>query len=272
MAHASAMVKPRQRELLHLEVRGSYLVSPHFLRVTLGGRDADRFRPMGFDQWFRLFLPTGDVAALDRIPPKANETLGYLRFLTMSDRPLMRNYTVRAYRAGGAAGPEIDIDFVVHGPTDDPRSSAAAWATHCSPGDRVAIIDEGIGFNPERGVDDVLLVADETGLPAVSGILGSLPAHARGVAWCEVPGPDDRLELDGPDGVEVRYVVRGEHEIPGHALLRTVLGTETTGHAFLAGEQGLVSGARRDLVSRGTPADRISFCSYWKLPKHLRVA
>lgn len=272
MAHSSAMVKPERRELLQLEVLATEQVSPHFRRVSVGGRDIDRFVPMGFDQWFRLFLPTGSADALDRIPPKANEMLGYLRFLAMGDRPLMRNYTARAYRPDGPDGPTIDIDFVVHGPTEDATASAAAWAMHCAPGDRIAIIDEGIGFNPERGVDDVLLVADETALPAVNGILTSLPQQARGIAWCEVPDPEDQIQIDGPAGVELRYLVRGEHEIPGHALLRTVLGTEATGHVFLAGEQGLVSGVRRDLVSRGVPTDQISFCSYWKLPKNRRVA
>ncbi|OUZ12224.1 NADPH-dependent ferric siderophore reductase [Aeromicrobium sp. PE09-221] len=268
---ASAMVKPARRTLLHLQVLRSTQLSPHFRRVTVGGGDIDGFTPMGFDQWFRLFLPTGNAAALDRIPAKAHETLGYLRYLAMSDRPLMRNYTVRGHRALSTHGPQIDIDFVVHGPTDDPTRSAAAWAAHCSPGDRLAIIDEGIGFNPERGVDDVLLVADETGLPAMSGILASLPASARGLAVCEVPDAEDRLEVESPRGVEVRYLVRAHDTPVGQQALSAVDGGGVPGHAWVAGEQGLVSGARRALVGRGLSTGQISFCSYWKLPRHQRV-
>lgn len=270
-ARASAMVKPAQRTLLHLQVLRTTRLSPHFRRVTVGGGDIDRFTPMGFDQWFRLFLPTGGAGALDRIPAKANETLGYLRYLAMSDRPLMRNYTVRAHRALSTHGPQIDIDFVVHGPTDDPTQSASAWAARCSPGDRLAIIDEGIGFNPERGVDDVLLATDETGLPAMSGILASLPGSARGLAVCEVADADDRLEVDAPEGVEVRYLVRGHDAPVGQAALAAVGAAAVPGHAWLAGEQGLVSSARRDLVGRGLSTGQISFCSYWKLPRHQRV-
>lgn len=270
MARASAMVKPARRALLQAQVLRTTQISPHFRRVTVGGGDIDRFTAMGFDQWFRLFLPTGDVAALDRIPPKAHETLGYLRYLAMSDRPLMRNYSVRAHRALSTHGPQIDIDFVVHGPTDDPTRSAAAWATHCAPGDRLAMIDEGVGFNPERGVDDVLLVADETGLPALSGILASLPASARGRAVCEVPSVEDRLELDAPEGIDLRYLVR-DHDTPvGEPALAALADAPASGHAWLAGEQGLVAQGRRDLVDRGLPTSQISFCSYWKLPRPRR--
>ncbi|MEV5504712.1 siderophore-interacting protein [Nonomuraea fuscirosea] len=71
---------------------------------------------MGYDQWFRLFLPVS-ANSLTRFPPRLT-TLGYARFLTISktDRPVLRNYSVRACRP---AGPEIDVDFVPHGSAAD---------------------------------------------------------------------------------------------------------------------------------------------------------
>lgn len=33
--------------------------SPSFARVTLGGEALARFEPLGFDQWFRMFIPQG---------------------------------------------------------------------------------------------------------------------------------------------------------------------------------------------------------------------
>jgi NADPH-dependent ferric siderophore reductase len=91
----------------------------------------------------------------------------------------MRNYSVQAYRASGpSGGAELDVDFVLHGsgPTAGP---ASRWAETAAVGESVVIIDEGIGFAPERGVDRVLLVGDETAAPALAGICASLPPRRR---------------------------------------------------------------------------------------------
>lgn len=202
MARYSSLVKPEVQELLHLTVVRTERLSEHWMRVTLGGGDIAQFTPMGFDQWFRLFLPLGGDEGLDRLPAKANKLFGYLKYLRIPDgmRPVMRNYTVRAYRADGASGgPEIDVDFVLHG-SGETAGPASRWAQSAEPGESVVIIDEGLGFNPERGVERVVLVADETGAPAVAGVCASLPSrdrrrHHRGA----VAGRRARLRCSGGD-------------------------------------------------------------------------
>ena len=160
----SKMVKPETAELLHLTVLRTERLAPHWVRVTLGGGEIDRFRPMGYDQWFRLFLPIGGEAGLERVPAKANRMFGYLKFLRIPDgeRPVMRNYTVRAYRpATPETGAELDVDFVLHGSAADGTAGPASrWAETCAPGEHVLIIDEGLTFNPERGTDRVVLGSD----------------------------------------------------------------------------------------------------------------
>ena len=93
MARASALVKPEVQELLHLTVLRTERLAPHWMRVTLGGGDIDRFVYLGYDQWFRIFLPVAGEAGLDRIPAKANKLFGYLKFLRIPDgmRPAMRS-------------------------------------------------------------------------------------------------------------------------------------------------------------------------------------
>ena len=115
---SATRLKPEVSELLTLEVLRREQVSPSFVRVTLGGGDAEKFVPMGFDQWFRLFIPVAD-GTLGRLPQKL-DPLSYLRFLTISKatRPVLRNYTVRAYRADGPAAP---------------RSTSTSWSTAPSP-------------------------------------------------------------------------------------------------------------------------------------------
>lgn len=266
MAKASALVKPELQRLLRLEVVRSERISPSFQRVTLGGGSISEFVPMGWDQWFRLFIPTEGEVGLDDLPDKVN-LRGYLRYLRIEKgkRPVLRNYTVRAFR-----GDELDVDFVLHGSAADGTAGpASAWAETCRPGDQVALVDEGVAFNAERGTDRVLLVADETGVPAVAGILESLPAEATGIAVIEVPTPDDRFDLTHAEGIEMRWLSRSEGETPGANALEAVrfLTTEDVPdvHAFVVGEQALVQGARRHLVSLDVPKDRISFVGYWKL-------
>lgn len=270
MARFSRLVKPASPDLLHLRVLRTERLSEHWMRVTLGEGEIDRFVPLGYDQWFRLFLPVGGDEGLDRIPAKANKLLGYLKYLRIPDgvRPVMRNYTVRAYRAATAdAGAEIDVDFVLHGTGPD-AGPASRWAASARPGDSVVIIDEGLGFDPERGVDRVILAADETGLPAVSGVCASLPVNATGVALIEVPSEADALAFEAPAGVEVRWLVRDAQTRPGALALAALeeipLQAEGT-HAFIVGEQSLPTSARRALVARGLDKASISFIGYWRL-------
>ena len=269
----SKMVKPESAELIHLEVLRTERLSAHWLRVTLGGGEVARFRPMGFDQWFRLFLPIGGDAGLERVPAKANKMFGYLKFLRIPDgeRPVMRNYTVRAYRpATGDSGAEIDVDFVLHGSAAEGTAGPASrWAETCAPGEHVLIIDEGLTFNPQRGTDRVLLVGDETALPAIAGICASLPDAAIGTAIIEVPSAEDALEFPHPAGVEVTWITRPHDAEPGTLALSALSGTalrEAPFHAYAAGEQALASGARKHLVGeRGVDKNAVSFCGYWKI-------
>jgi NADPH-dependent ferric siderophore reductase len=152
--------------------------------VTIGQDDVGSFTPMGSDQWFRLFIPVAG-GILEGLPNKLN-ALAYAKYLTIAktNRPVLRNHSVHGSAEDGTAGP------------------AASWAQRCARGDAVAILDEGIGFNPAPGREHFLLVADETGLPAIAGVPASLPRDATGHALVELPDAEDRQALDAPPGVE----------------------------------------------------------------------
>ncbi|MDQ0726956.1 siderophore-interacting protein [Microbacterium sp. W4I20] len=269
----SKLVKPESSELIHLTVQRTEHLSAHWIRVTLGGGEIEKFRPMGFDQWFRLFLPIGGDAGLERVPVKANKMFGYLRFLRIPDgeRPVMRNYSVRAYRAATASsGAEIDVDFVLHGSAADGTAGPASrWAETCQPGEHVLIIDEGLTFNPQRGTERVVLVGDATALPAIASICASLPLDAVGTAIIEVPSDEDALAFPHPSGVEVVWIVRPHDVAPGSLALETLARTvlpDAPFHAYGAGEQALASGVRKHLVGeRGVDKNAVSFCGYWKI-------
>ncbi|WP_438805296.1 siderophore-interacting protein [Sodalis sp. (in: enterobacteria)] len=90
---------------------------------------------------------------------------------------------------------ELDIDFVRHGD----NGPASRWVNHACIGDRLQLIAPNAAFDgngggfewlPPDGVRQVLLVADETALPAALGILEFLSAQAsppQVQAFFEVP-------------------------------------------------------------------------------------
>lgn len=258
-------VAPRSRRLLRLRVLRSERITPHFQRVTLGGGTIADFAAAGWGQWLRIFLPTHDETDLDRLPDRVSLP-GYLRYLAIrrDRRPVERDYAVRGFRPIGREGPELDIDFVLHGR----QGPASAWAQSCRPGDRIGLVDAGAAFDPARGSDHVLLVADETGVPAVASVLASLPADATGTAVLEVPSIDDAVEVPHPDGVEVAWLSREDEDPPGLAAIEAARAASidrSRVHAFLAGERSLARDLRRHLLASGVPRVRISSSGYWRL-------
>jgi len=247
--------------VIHAEVLRSERISPNFVRVTLTGDDLRRFEYRGFDQWFRLALPVDDATRFDNLPNRI-DTRGILKFMVLPKitRPVFRNYTVRAFRP---EGPELDIDFVVHGT----EGVAGPWSAAAKPGERVAFIDQGRGWKAVAS-DFVLLVADEAGLPAIAGVLRDLPRDATGVAVIEVPSLDDQQPTGAPDGVTVHWVVREASAKPGTLALDTAKALELpagTPYVFVVGESALATGLRRWAVSeRGIPKANVTFCGYWK--------
>lgn len=263
------ITRPVDPHVLVAEVVGTKRVSPHVVRVTLGGEGLGLLTVTGFDQWFRLFLHREGQDTLSL--PSRTSKLWYAQYLATprARRPWVRSYTIRASRPDLR---EIDVDLVVHGEDDGTCGPAASFALAARPGDTVGLLDQGMGFNPRHEHDAVLLVADETGLPAVAGVLESLPDDARGLALVELPSAVDAQDVRVPAGVELRWVPRDEtadpHAVPGVAALAALTGAtlpEGVLYAYLVGEQALVTGGRRHLVNeRGVPKAHVDFIGYWR--------
>ena len=198
-------------------------ISPSFIRVTIAGEELSTIAPMGADQWFRMFIP--QVGQSELRLPSAASNLWYAQYLLMSKdtRPVVRNYTIRAYRAAGSGlfgeTTEIDIDFAYHGDI----GPASAWADTASAGDEVALLDEGCIYNPTPEAKWQLLVGDESALPAIIGILESAPADLRAEVFVEIPNIEDKQDIPELANVNVHWLVReDEHATPGVLTLETV--------------------------------------------------
>lgn len=210
-------------------VRSAERLSPSFVRVELGG---DALAELGvdgpwFDQRVKLVVPAS--GSLPRVADLGVGQAGapddwYAAWCAMPEerRGAMRTYSVRAVRG---EGPErrLVVDVVLHPGAHGPGS---AWAAGTAPGDRVLLVAPrrgeefgGIEFAPpERG--HMLLVADESAVPAVASILGDWPDGLTGTAYLEVPGPGDVLpDLPIPPAVEVTWLPRRPGVEAGDRLL-----------------------------------------------------
>lgn len=251
----------------------------------------------GPDQRIKVFFPLPGQDAPD--VPSGEDWYARYRALADDQRPPMRTYTLRRLRA---AQGEVDVDFVLHGET----GPASRWATHARPGDRVVLLapdaecaesSEGWEWKPPAGVGQVLLVADETALPAVAGILEELAAQVdppRVLALLEVAGEGGAIALKAPPTAELMWLPRGQAAY-GQALVEAVqarlaassvvagdaldeidvdaqilweqsdAGVAGPFYAWVAGEAGAVMAIRRHLV-RDCGLDRraLTFMGYWR--------
>ena len=257
---------PADPQLYRAEVLRSYDLTPSLRRVTAGGDGLRDFPWMGYDHWFRLFLRRPDQAIFTL--PELSGTKWYKQYLAIAerDRPHCANYTVADYRPEVG---EIDIDFVIHRGADGRlEGGAAIWACAAQTGDELAFLDQGIIFDRPDDASEVMIVADESGLPAVAGILRSLPHDTVGRVIQEVPTALDRRDLPRPAGVDISWIVRNDPRavagVKSLAALKQYPALDPNGYGFVVGESTLATEGRRQLHRLGLPKDRITFSGFWK--------
>lgn len=250
--------RPRApRPQIILEVVRSSWVTPHLVRLTLGGPGFADFQPKdATDSYVKISFakpelglePPYDIAAL-------RETLA------PADLPVTRTYTVR--RVDQSAG-TIDIDFVVHGD----EGIAGPWAAAAQPGDRVVLAGPGGAYRPDPTADWHLFAGDESAIPAIAAALEALPADAKGLAFLEIGGRDDLVELDHPAGVQLIWVGRAARDESTAALLATAI----TGHPWPDGRVQVFAHGEREsmkalrevfLTQRGLDRSQLSLSGYW---------
>jgi NADPH-dependent ferric siderophore reductase len=272
-------------------------LSPSFLRVTFTGEDLDEFADNGYDQRMKLILPLPEVGLAPL--PSGPDWYAAWRALPEELRNPVRTYTARQVRPEAR---EVDVDMVLHGDS----GPASRFALRAQPGDIAVLLgpdaryegrNGGLEFAPPAGYrGPLLLVGDQTAVPAVANIVEQLPRDSVGQVVLEVPHAEDRFDLVRPAGVQVTWLVRGETQQSGlvREVVRTVArptfgnrGVEVTDepddvplwdvadvdgaasdgtlYAWVAGEASVVRAVRRYLVADlGHDRRSVSFMGYWR--------
>ncbi|MBG3925129.1 siderophore-interacting protein [Pseudomonas aeruginosa] len=299
------MSQPADR-LFNVELKRREQLSPALTRFVFGGPEVAEMKTLAADQRIKIFFP--DASGQPPSLPGGSEWYQAYRSVEPARRPPMRTYTIRALRAEQE---EVDVEFVLHGE----NGPASAWATHARIGDRLQLAapnrqygDDpgGYEWKPPAGVRHILLIADETALPAVAGILEELAGEAEPPvveAFLEVPGEADILDLPAIPGARLHWLPRhqaGIHSRNGERMIEAArqarlperevaggaaqeledidideeilweLASPESGsfYAWVAGESAAVMAIRRYLVQeRGIDKRHLTLMGYWRLGK-----
>ncbi|MGV0792738.1 siderophore-interacting protein [Mycolicibacterium sp. XJ1819] len=243
-------------------------LTPHLIRVVLGGSGFDTFTPNAFtDAYVKIVFvdPGVDVDALPQ--PLTQDSFNVL---PVEQRPAVRTYTVRRVDRERR---EIAIDFVVHGD----HGVAGPWAIAAQPGQPAYVMGPSGAYAPDPAADWHLLAGDETAVPAIGATLEALPDNAIGKVFIEVAGPEDEIDLAAPPGVEVTWIYRGgradlvpEDQAGDHApLIAAVKGCPWLPgqvQVFIHGEAQAVMHNLRPYIrkERGVDAKWASISGYWR--------
>lgn len=227
-----------------LEVIRSRLLTPHMLRLTLGGKELGGFPDDANSAYIKLKMTT---------PPADSD-----------ERPMIRTYTVRDFDADKL---ELDVDFVMHAD----QGPASDWAHSAQPGDTMVILGPGPKKLVDYSADWFLLAGDMSALPAISANIEGMPADARGHVLLEIIAEEDRQDLDFPPNIEVRWIVNPHPESANTLLLdavRSISFLEGRPSIWVAGEFSSVLAIRNYFKKdRGVDRKDIYVSSYWQMGK-----
>jgi len=223
-----------------LTVAGTTQLTPGFVRVTVEGAELDGFTSRGPTDHVKLSFDAGDG----------------------SSETATRDYTPRAFRpAGDGRLPQLDIDFYSHAS----GGPATRWA-------RGAVVDDVLTVRGPRasrlvpdGVGRVILVADETALPALARWIELLPETVEILGIVELGNESDAAYLEPAHVNRARVVWLDKRS---GALERSVRNVGTLGddtYVWAAGETtGLIPIRRYLRRECAMPAHRVKVDGYWK--------
>ncbi|MGV2984890.1 siderophore-interacting protein [Microbacterium sp. AGC85] len=247
----------RPRPQIVLEVIESVRLSPHLVRIIAGGPGISAVVDNGFTDAYTKMVFAPAEAGLT--PPYDMEELR--ERLPVELLPSVRTYSIRRFDLDAG---RIWIDFVTHGD----EGVAGPWAANAKPGDPVVLGGIGGGYAPDPAADWHLLVGDESAIPAISAAMEAMPADAVGTVLLEVQDESEHVELSVRDGIEVRWLHRGDREAGTTTeLMDAVRGLEWRSgrvQIFAHGERGAMKLLRPYFTDeRGVDRAQLSLSAYW---------
>ncbi|MBA8827393.1 NADPH-dependent ferric siderophore reductase [Saccharopolyspora lacisalsi] len=238
-----------------LEVRSTERITPRVVRVTLGGDELADFVDNGTDQRVKLCLPRPGQ------PTPLGRSRAEVFALPREQQPLQRTYTVRRFDPRRR---ELVVDLVAH----EHGGPGAAWTERVRAGDQVVAVGPSPSYAPPPDANPLVLVGDDTALPAIAATLEALPATASARVFAEVADAAERQRIETAAEVEWTWLHRDGTPAGTSTLLAETVRAADLGphpHVWIGAEAATV----RDLHEHfrgehGLERSRVHALAYWR--------
>lgn len=239
----------REFSYFRARVRATRQLSPHLLRIVVGGDDIARWRSSGVpDEAMLVVLPEEGTEQITMpVEVRDGDPYARSRWYTVRDVDPVRN--------------EVTFDVVLHD-----VGLATAWARTVAVGDAVGISSTHHWYSPPDEARWQVLAGDLVAVPAFARIIEQAPAHVRTHAYVEVPGVgDEQPEL----GDAVTWVHNTQLGLDGSRLAEIVRDIELPrgpGYVYVAGEAAATRAVRKYLRHEiGMAKGTYVAVGYWRV-------
>jgi NADPH-dependent ferric siderophore reductase len=223
-------------------------------RIVLGGDGLADYRSSGApDEWFRLMVPPERQRQVE-LPTRLGQ-----QFHFANPQPAPRWYSLRRWHPDRH---EVTVDVVVHD-----HGAATRWAESVRPGDQI-LISQPHGRGIGTDADWVLILADQTGVPAACRILENLSPQQHAHAVFEAPNEAATFTPTSPADLKVCWAYNPSPATipsPLSAAVRTIELPPGQGYVWMAGEASCARDVRRyfrhELTWRSQHYDIVG---YWR--------
>ena len=177
-------------------------------------------------------------------------------------RPPSRTYTPRRFDADKSL---LEIEFVLHG-----AGLASDWASGAKVGDRLLVsAGPGGGYSIPEGAANIVIIADDTALPAAGMVIEALPPGCRVNAICEIENAGEERALSPRVPCQPQWLPRSPGGAKPGSLLQKAIAALPEQPAdtlwWIACEAAAMRAIRDHLFARpGVDRKRVHTRGYWK--------
>lgn len=232
-------------------------LTPKMRRFVLQSEDLKTFDSQDADDHMKLLFPA-EGQEMPTLPVATEDGLKLPDGAVPSER---RDFTPRAFdREAGT----LTVDFALHG-----GGPAGNWARDAMIGDKLGVLGPR-GSKMMRGEIDVyLMLGDETALPSIARRLEELPTGQKAIAFIEVDGVAEEIEIETRADLELTWLHRNG-AAPGTTTLlfdavRALPKPEGTVYVLGGGEATSLKPVRAFLKEAGYDPELLRFSGHWKL-------
>jgi NADPH-dependent ferric siderophore reductase len=229
-------------------------LNPRLRQVTVAG-GLERFVPMAPDQFVYVLAPPPGRSDLT---VDASFTWERYEEMPEAERPVGAYYTVRRWRPEART---LDIWVVLHGH----GGAGERWARQARPGDPVALWGPRQGYARPADTDAVVLVADETAVPAAAAIAERLDPADRALLILALAEGAQPVPISSPAEIDVRWLVGGVGTLLGAVRELPAEAITASTYVWGGGESHEMTAIRRLVRDElGLPRAQVSLTAYWR--------